>query len=63
MSSGLFPQPLDVQISIEVEIRIAIETNKPEGRWEKYFETGPIPSDDFLQIRSEQLQDERESMN
>jgi len=63
MSSRLSSQKVETQISIEDEIRIPVEANKPEGRWEKYFRTGPIPSDDFLQIRSEQLQDERESLD
>jgi hypothetical protein len=47
----------------ERETRISIETNEPVGRWDKYFETGPIPSDDFLQIRGEQLQGKRESFD
>ena len=63
MSSRLLPQEGETQISIEEEIRISIETNKPEGRWDKYFETGSIPCDDFLQVRGEQLQDERESFD
>jgi virulence-associated protein VagC len=63
MSSHLSSQKVETLISIEDEIRISIEANKPEGRWEKFFRTGPVPSDDFLQIRSEQLQEERESLD
>jgi hypothetical protein len=63
MSNQLQPQERETQISIEDGIRISIETNKPVGRWDKYFETGPIPSDDFLQIRGEQLLGERESFD
>ena len=63
MSNRLQPQERETQISIEDEIRISIETNMPVGRWDKYFETGSIPSNDFLQIRAEQLQGERESFD
>jgi hypothetical protein len=52
-----------VKISSKEEIRISIELNKPEGLWTKYFETGSIPSDDFLEIRGQQIQGERESFD
>ena len=42
---------------------IAADFGAGSGRWDKYFETGPIPSDDFLQIRGEQLQGKRESFD
>ena len=52
-----------VKISPQEEIRISTESNKPEGLWNKYFETGSIPSDEFLEIRGQQIQDERESFD
>jgi hypothetical protein len=52
-----------VKISSKEEIRISIELNKPDGLWTKYFETGSIPSDDFLEIRGQQIQGERESFD
>ena len=63
MSSYLLHHEGETQIAIEDEIRISIEPKKPAGRWNKYFETGPIPSADFFQFRREQLQDERESFD
>jgi hypothetical protein len=63
MSRRSFSQAGGVKISPKEEIRISIESNKPEGLWNKYFETGPIPSDDFLENRGPQIQDERESFD
>ena len=63
MSKRSLSQAGGVKISSKEEIRISIELNKPEGLWTKYFETGSIPSDDFLEIKGQQIQDERESFD
>jgi hypothetical protein len=63
MSKRSLSQAGGVKISSKKEIRISIESNKPEGIWNKYFETGSIPSDDFLEIKGQQIQDERESFD
>ena len=63
MSKRSLSQAGGVKISSKKEIRISIELNKPEALWTKYFETGSIPSDDFLEIRGQQIQDERESFD
>ena len=63
MSRRSLSQAGGVKISSKEEIRISIELNKPEGLWTKYFETGSIPSDDFLEIRGQQIQDERGSFD
>ena len=65
MSRRSLSQAGGVKISSKEEIRISIdiELNKPEGLWSKYFETGSIPSDDFLEIRGQQIQGERESFD
>ncbi len=63
MSKRSLSQAGGVKISSEEEIRISIESNKPVGIWNKYFESGSIPSDDFLEIKGQQIQDERESFD
>ena len=63
MSKRSLSQAGGVKISSEEEIRISIESNKPVGIWNKYFESGSSPSDDFLEIKGQQLQDERESFD
>ena len=63
MSKRSLSQAGGVKISSEEEIRISIESNKPVGIWNKYFESGSIPSDDFLEIRGQQIQGERESFD
>ena len=63
MSQRSLSQAGGVKISSEEEIRISIESNKPVGIWNKYFESGSIPSDDFLEIKGQQIQDERESFD
>ena len=63
MSKRSLSQAGGVKISSQEEIRISIESNKPVGIWNKYFESGSIPSDDFLEIKGQQIQDERESFD
>ena len=63
MSKRSLSQAGGVKISSEEEIRISIESNEPVGIWNKYFESGSIPSDDFLEIKGQQIQDERESFD
>ena len=63
MSKRSLSQAGGVKISSEEEIRISIESNKPVGIWNKYIESGSIPSDDFLEIKGQQIQDERESFD
>ena len=63
MSKRSLSQAGGVKISSEEEIRISIESNKPVGIWNKYFDSGSIPSDDFLEIKGQQIQDERESFD
>ena len=63
MSKRSLSQAGGVKISSEEEIRISIESNKPVGIWNKYFESGSIPSDDFLEVKGQQIQDERESFD
>ncbi len=63
MSKRSLSQAGGVKTSSEKEIRISIESNKPEGLWNKYFETGPISSNDFLENRGQHIQDERESFD
>ena len=63
MSRRSLSQAGGVKISSEEEIRISIESNKPVGIWNKYFESGSIHSDDFLEIKGQQIQDERESFD
>ena len=63
MSKRSLSQAGGVKISSEEEIRISIESNKPVGIWNNYFESGSIPSDDFLEIKGQQIQDERESFD